>query len=79
MTSNTIPSRRKDDGELARLKASNADLMAALCEADAFITVMFSSGPDAAIPDRVPTPLGPEVQIGEISQAIRAAIAKARS
>lgn len=77
--------------ELTTLKAAHAggpaksladaapDLLEALREAQSFIAIMFSSGRDAAIPELVPTALGPSIKLGEIMRSVAAAISKAES
>ena len=74
MSAETIQSRRKDDGEIARLKAVNADLLAALEYAEREIDGLyeaFASGQAGGL----------VISIGQWGRldTIRAAIAKARS
>jgi hypothetical protein len=58
------------------VKAANSHeaLIAALREAEAFIAIMFGRGPNAEIPETVPTPLGPPVKLGDIMRSIGAAL-----
>lgn len=66
-----------DQNLLDAAKRELAGARKALRTAEAFIVIMFSSGPDAILPETIPTPVGPPVKIGEIVGDIRAALAPA--
>lgn len=64
-------------GKHAGLIAAAPDLLAALQSLQSFVAIMIGRGPDAEIPDTIPTPLGVPVKIGAIMRDVAAAIAKA--
>lgn len=65
-----------DDGD-ASLIAAASELLEALQSLQSFVAVTIGRGPNAKIPDTIPTPLGIQVKIGEIMRMAAAAIAKA--
>ena len=62
---------------LEEVLESHADLLKALQGAQSFIVVMFACDGDGNVPDKVPCPLGPLVNLGGITSDIRAALSKA--
>jgi hypothetical protein len=59
------------------LESAAPDMLEALTQLHAFVGIMFGRGAEAAIPETVPTPLGPPVKLGAIMRDAAAAIAKA--
>lgn len=63
--------------ELPALLDSHDALLEALEQVEALIGVTFGEGPEANIPETIPTRLGVPVKLGDIMRNVRAAIAKA--
>lgn len=61
----------------ARLIAAAPDMLAALDQLTAFVSIMIGQGPDATIPETVRTPLGVPVKVGKIMRAANEARALA--
>lgn len=63
-----------------RARVAAADALAEACEGmQAFIGVMYGSGPDAIVPDSVLTPLAIPVKLGDIMRDAAAALARYRA
>lgn len=58
----------------ASYRDENKRLRAALEQLHSFVAVMVGRGPNATIPETVPTPLGIPVKVGEIMRAASAAL-----